>query len=42
MTQQLHSWVYTQKYFENVNLKRYMHPNVYNTIIYSCQDMETT
>ena len=25
---------------ENINLKRYMHPNVNSSIIYSCQDME--
>ena len=27
---------------ENSNLKRYMHPNVYNSAIYKCQDRETT
>ena len=29
-------------YPENNNLKRYMHPNVHRSIIYSCQDMEAT
>ena len=32
MTQQLHSWVYTQKN-KNTNLKGYMHPNVQSSII---------
>ena len=27
---------------ENINLKKYMHPNVHSSIIYSCQDMEAT
>ena len=27
---------------ENTNLKRYLHPHVYCTIIYNSQDMETT
>ena len=26
---------------QNTNLKRYMHPNVYRNIIYSCQGLET-
>ena len=27
---------------ENTNSKRYMHPNVFSSIIYNRQDMETT
>ena len=27
---------------KNTNLKRYTHPNVHSSIIYNCQDMETT
>ena len=27
---------------KNTNLKRYMHPNVHNSIIYNGQDMEAT
>ena len=27
---------------KNANLKRYIHPSVYSSIIYSCQDMEAT
>ena len=27
---------------ENANSKRYMHPNVYNSIIYSSQDIEAS
>ena len=27
---------------QNTNSKRYMHHNVYNSIIYSCQDTEAT
>ena len=42
MIQQSHSWVYVQKYPKTTNLKRYIHPNVHNSIIYSCQDMEAT
>ena len=38
MNQQFHSWVYIFK--KPNNLKRYMHPNAYNSIIYYyiCQD----
>ena len=39
MIQQPHSWVYMQR---NTNLKRYMHSNVHNSIIYNKQDMEAT
>ena len=39
MTQQ--SWVYIQK-TKNTKLRRYMHLNVCNIIIYNCQGMETT
>ena len=27
---------------KSTNLKRYIHPDVHSTIIYSCQDMEAT
>ena len=27
---------------KNINLERYMHPNIHNTIIYNSQDKETT
>ena len=27
---------------KNINLERYMHPNVHSTIIYNSQDMATT
>ena len=27
---------------ENINLKRYMHPNIYSNIISNSQDMEAT
>ena len=40
MIRQSHSWVYIQKK-QNSNLKRYMHPNVHSSIVYSSQDMET-
>ena len=33
---------YTCKGKENTHLKRYMHPNVHNSIIYSDRDMEAT
>ena len=39
MTQQFYSRVYIQKKIKTTNLKRYMHPNVYSSIIYNCQDM---
>ena len=29
-------------YLEKTNLKRYMHPDVHSSPIYSSQDMETT
>ena len=43
MIQKFHSLVHIQN--ENINSKRYMHPNVLNSIIcnsYSSQDMEAT
>ena len=42
MTQQFHSWVYTQKNPKNTNWKRYMRPNVHSSIIYNSQDTEAT
>ena len=43
MTQQFYSWVYKKnKQTQNINSKRYMHPNVHSSIIYNCQDMEAT
>ena len=41
MIQQLHSWAYIRKR-QNSDLKRYMHPNVHCSTIYSSQDMEAT
>ena len=41
MTQQFHS-AYIPEKNKNINLKRYMHPNVHNSVICNCQDMETT
>ena len=41
MTLQSHSWAYIGKN-ESSNLKRYMHPNVNSSTLYSSQDMETT
>ena len=38
---QFNSWVYIQKKW-NINLKRYMHPNIYSNIISNSQDMEAT
>ena len=32
--------VYLPKEYKNTNLKRYMHPYVYSSIIYNCQTME--
>ena len=32
----------TNKPQNPTNSKRYMHPNVYNSIIYNCQDTEAT
>ena len=34
--------VYLPKEYENTNLKRYMHPFVYCSIIYNNQNMEVT
>ena len=34
--------IYQNKTKQNTNLKRYMHLNVHNNIIYNCQDMEAT
>ena len=31
---------YILKQNENINLKRYMHPNIYCSTIYNSQDME--
>ena len=47
MTQWLHSWLYIQKKkkkkkTKKTNSKRYMHHNVYNSIIYNCQGMKAT
>ena len=42
MIQQLHCWVYIWKKNENTNLKRNMHSNIHNSIIYNSQDMEAT
>ena len=42
MNQQFHSWVYVFKKNTNTNLKRYVHPYIYNNIIHSYQDMEAT
>ena len=33
---------YTSEKNENISLKRYIHPNVYSSIIYNSQDMEAT
>ena len=41
MTQQFHS-AYIPEKNKNINLKRYMHPNVHNSVICNCQDMEAT
>ena len=38
MIQQFHSW----KENKNINLKKYVHPNVHSSIIYNSQDMEAT
>ena len=38
MIQQFHSWVCIQR----KHLKRYMHPDVHSSTIYSCQDTEAT
>ena len=37
MNQQLHSSVISEKKNENTNLKRYMQPNVHNSIVCNCQ-----
>ena len=42
MTQQFHFCLYMSKKYKNINLKRYMHPNIHSNIIYNCQDMEAT
>ena len=43
MTQQFHSWVHIQnKKQKTPDFKRYMNPNIHNSIIYNCQDMEET
>ena len=43
MIQQLHCWVYIRKKKnENTNLKKNMHCNIHNSIIYNSQDMEPT
>ena len=39
MIQQFHSWCIPK---QNTNSKRQMHCNVHSSIIYNCQDMETT
>ena len=39
MIQSSQYWVFTQR-IKNTNLKGYMHPNVYNSIIYNSQIME--
>ena len=41
MTWQFHFWVLSKEN-KNTNLKRYMHPHVHCSIIYSSEDMETT
>ena len=43
MIQQFHSWIYSI-YLKKMktNSKRYMHPNVHSSTIYSSQDMEAT
>ena len=42
MAQQLHSLVHILKKIRNTNWERYMHPNVYSSITYNCQDTEAT
>ena len=45
MTQKFHSWVYIQTATQRqqiTNSKRYMHPNIHNSPIYSYQSMEAT
>ena len=41
MTQESHSWAYTQKKNKH-NLKRYLHPNIQYGTTYNSQDIETT
>ena len=41
MVQQFHSWAYTHK-TKNINLKRFMNPNLQSSTIYNSQDMEAT
>ena len=36
-----HSWVYIRKK-QNTNSKRYRQPSVHSSIMYNCQDLETT
>ena len=36
------SGIYLNEENENTNLKRYMHPYIYCSIIYNTQDTETT
>ena len=43
MIHQSYSWVYCiPRKDENSNSKRYTHPNVHNSTVYSNQDMEAT
>ena len=39
MIQELHNWVFTQKY-KNTNSKEYMHPYIYYSTIYNSQTMK--
>ena len=38
MTQKFHSWVHIKN--KNTNLKRYVHLNAHNNVIYNFQDLE--
>ena len=42
MTQQLHSLVHILKKNQKHYWEGYMHPNVYSSITYNCQDIEAT
>jgi len=40
MTHQLYFCLYTPKTLQNINPKRYLHPNVHSSIIYICSNMD--
>ena len=43
ISQQFPSWVYIWgKKIKDTNSKRYMHPNIHNSVIYDCHDTEAT